>query len=215
MIRQICGTLHQWEKNPAVKAVLFTGAGERAFCAGGDVKAFHRAGMAYRRGTISQPVSAMFFAEEYSLNRQIFHYKKPTIAFMDGIVMGGGYGIGGNCAHRIARKNHVRDAGDGNRIFSGCGGGVSFAACAAESREISGFDGGAGECGGHVLQAKLAEYFVPSNKKEELIAALAGGGDVKRFCAGFQRRQAWGRHFCQERRAHRAEFQLPDAEENS
>ena len=74
MIRQICGTLRQWEKNPAVRAVLFTGAGERAFCAGGDVKAFHRAGMAYRRGNISQPVSAMFFAEEYSLNHQIFHY---------------------------------------------------------------------------------------------------------------------------------------------
>ena len=107
MIRSIAVTLKRWQHDDAVKAVLFLGAGERAFCAGGDIKSFHSAGMAYRRGEVDLKVSALFFAEEYSLNKHIFHYPKPTIAVMDGITMGGGYGIAGHCKHRLATKNTV------------------------------------------------------------------------------------------------------------
>ncbi len=186
MIRQVCGALRQWENTPAVKAVLFTGAGERAFCAGGDVKAFHRAGMAYRRGDISQPVSAMFFAEEYSLDRQIFHYPKPTISFMDGIVMGGGYGIGGNCAHRIATEKTVFAMPEtGIGFFPDVGAGFHLLRApqnlgkylALTAAQVNAAD---------MMQAKLAEYFVPSDKQEELIAALAGGGDIKKILSEFE-----------------------------
>lgn len=190
MIRQICGTLRQWEKNPAVRAVLFTGAGERAFCAGGDVKAFHRAGMAYRRGNISQPVSAMFFAEEYSLNRQIFHYPKPTVAFMDGIVMGGGYGVGGNCAHRIVSEKTLFAMPETGIGFFPDVGAVFHLLRAPQNLgkylALTAAQIGAAD----VLQAKLAEYFVPSNQKEELIAALASGGDVRNTIAGFHEDKA-------------------------
>lgn len=107
MIRTISGLLRDWEADDKVKAVFFEGMGERAFCAGGDLRTFHRAGMDFRRGRIPALVPAVFFAEEYSLNRQLFHYKKPTIAFMNGITMGGGYGIAGNCKIRIATEKTV------------------------------------------------------------------------------------------------------------
>lgn len=186
MIRQVCGTLRQWEKDPVVKAVLFTGAGERAFCAGGDVKVFHRTGMDYRRGRISHEVSAVYFAEEYSLDRQIFHYKKPTISFMDGIVMGGGYGIGGNCAHRIVT---------GKTVFAMPETGIGFFPDVGSIYHLLRAPGNLGKylalTGAHVnaadtLAAGLADYYAPSLSRYELIAALASGGDVKEVISRFQ-----------------------------
>jgi enoyl-CoA hydratase len=60
-----------------------------------------------RRGRVSPRVPVVFFAEEYSLNKQIFHYSKPSVAVMDGITMGGGYGIAGHCDVRIAGPQSV------------------------------------------------------------------------------------------------------------
>ncbi|MCC6598923.1 MAG: enoyl-CoA hydratase/isomerase family protein [Alphaproteobacteria bacterium] len=108
MIRKISEFLQNWEKLDNVKAVLFQAAPwVRAFCSGGDMKAFYRAGMAYRRAELELDALMVFFAEEYALNRFIFNYKKPTIAFMDGLTMGGGYGIGGNCRYRVVTQNTV------------------------------------------------------------------------------------------------------------
>lgn len=107
MIRQIATTLKMWEDDEAVRAVLFVGQGARAFCAGGDIKSFYNAGMEYRRGGVHVQIPSLFFGEEYSLNKQIFSYPKPTIALMDGIVMGGGYGVAGHCRHRIVTENTV------------------------------------------------------------------------------------------------------------
>lgn len=101
MIRSITAILELWREDPEVKAVLFTGAGEKAFCAGGDIKACYKVGMDYRRGETSLKVAALFFAEEYAFNKLIYNYPKPTISFMNGIVMGGGFGIAGHCRYRI------------------------------------------------------------------------------------------------------------------
>lgn len=101
MVQGIAAALDRWETDEGVLAVLFAGAGERAFCAGGDLKDFYTARAvdgAY--GDISIPET--FFAAEYRLNHRIFSYPKPTVAFMDGIVMGGGFGIGGHCRVKIA-----------------------------------------------------------------------------------------------------------------
>lgn len=102
MIRQISSQLRQWQDDKSVKAVLFMGAGDKAFSSGGDIKCFYHAGMDWRRGHATPKVPIVFFAEEYSMNRQIFHYKKPIISIMNGITMGGGYGIAGNCRYRVA-----------------------------------------------------------------------------------------------------------------
>ncbi len=185
MIRQVCGTLRTWEKEPAVQAVLFLGAGERAFCAGGDLKGFYRAGMDYRRGALSQKASCMFFAEEYNLDSQIFHYPKPTLAFMDGIVMGGGYGIGGNCAHRIVTGKTLFAMPETGIGFFPDVGSVFHLLKAPNNfgryMALTGTHVGAAD----VLAAGLAEYYVEAARREELVAALSKTTDVKKTLTEF------------------------------
>lgn len=185
MIRQICGTLKQWERDSKIKAVLFTGAGDRAFCSGGDIKMFHRMGMDYRCGAISHKVASIFFAEEYSLDAQIFHYPKPTLAFMDGIVMGGGYGIGGNSSIRIVTEKTMFAMPETGIGFFPDVGAVFHLLRAPRNLgkwlALTGLAVNAAD----VLEANLAEYFVPAIKKDELFAALEKGGDPKESGAKF------------------------------
>jgi enoyl-CoA hydratase len=107
MVRMLAAGLSRWEKDDSVKAIIFEGAGDRAFCAGGDIKASYNLGMQYRRGAVDENVLSIFFAEEYRLNRQLFHYRKPLFALMNGITMGGGFGIAGPCRYRIATEKTV------------------------------------------------------------------------------------------------------------
>jgi enoyl-CoA hydratase len=95
MIDGLTAILKEWASDPAIKTVTLSGAG-RAFCAGGDIKAV------YHLGPELQAEAAEFFTHEYALNRLMFHYEKPIIALMHGIVMGGGYGLAGQCRYRIA-----------------------------------------------------------------------------------------------------------------
>lgn len=98
MIQHLLPGLDAWEKDPGITAVLFRGAGGKAFCAGGDIKStwLNRARVA---------VNDHYFHDEYSLNRRLFHYPKVLIAWMDGITMGGGYGVAGYCDYKIATEN--------------------------------------------------------------------------------------------------------------
>jgi len=99
--RRIDPALREWAADPSVNAVVVRGAGDRAFCAGGDVRAVYEAG----RGISGAPdLPAVFFREEYELIRRIHHFPKPYLAIMDGITMGGGAGISVNGAYRIATE---------------------------------------------------------------------------------------------------------------
>jgi enoyl-CoA hydratase len=99
--RQIDPALRDWAADPSVHAVVVRGAGDRAFCAGGDVRAVYEAG----RGITGDPdLPAIFFREEYELIRRIHHFPKPYIAIIDRITMGGGAGISVNGAYRIATE---------------------------------------------------------------------------------------------------------------
>lgn len=99
MIRALAAALLAWRDDPAVKAVAIRGMGKEgpfgAFCAGGDIRFFHQAVL---RGDAELED---FFTEEYALNHLIHHYPKPYIAFMDGVVMGGGMGISQGAKLRI------------------------------------------------------------------------------------------------------------------
>ncbi|MCA7120135.1 MAG: enoyl-CoA hydratase/isomerase family protein [Acidibrevibacterium sp.] len=88
MIAGLAEALAGWREAPAVQAVLITGAGERAFCAGGDIRAIREAALAGEGSAIER-----FFADEYALNEGIASYPKPYIALIDGICMGGGIGV--------------------------------------------------------------------------------------------------------------------------
>jgi enoyl-CoA hydratase len=93
--------LRAWAADPSVHAVVVRGAGDRAFCAGGDVRAVYEAG----RGIAGDPdLPAVFFREEYELIRAIHRFPKPYVAIIDGITMGGGAGISVNGAYRVATE---------------------------------------------------------------------------------------------------------------
>jgi enoyl-CoA hydratase len=87
--------LRSWAADPAVGTVLIDGAGERAFCAGGDIRALYDAAKS------GLPLPEKFWAIEYKLNVMIARYPKPFIAIMDGLVMGGGVGLSAHAAHRV------------------------------------------------------------------------------------------------------------------
>ena len=98
-IRAMDPHLRRWAEDPAVRVVLIRGAGQRAFCAGGDVRAIYDA---RQRGDWELVTS--FYREEYRLNRLIKTYPKPYVALLDGIVMGGGVGVSVHGRFRVATE---------------------------------------------------------------------------------------------------------------
>src|ERR1700740_607269 len=102
--RRFAPALAAWAEDPAVHAVVIRGAGGRAFCAGGDVRAVYEAG----RGISGDPdLTAVFFREEYELIRRIHRFSKPYLAIIDGITMGGGAGVSVNGAYRVATEKTI------------------------------------------------------------------------------------------------------------
>lgn len=99
MIDKILPTLTQWEKEKSF--VLIKGAGEKAFCAGGDVKAIAEA---IPKG---ERLGHVFFKKEYTTNGLIGHYKIPYVAFIDGIVMGGGVGLSIHGHYRVCTERSL------------------------------------------------------------------------------------------------------------
>ena len=97
MVRAIRANLERWADEPAISRVIVTAAPGRAFSAGGDIRALTDLG---RAGRYDEAVQ--FWRDEYPLNAYIKGYRKPYIALIDGIVMGGGVGISIHGSHRVA-----------------------------------------------------------------------------------------------------------------
>ncbi len=99
MVRGIAGALLRWKDDPTIHAIAMRGSDKNGpfgnFCAGGDIRFFHEVAMA---GT---PQLEDFFTEEYALNYLTHHLGKPLIAFLDGIVFGGGMGLCQGATHRL------------------------------------------------------------------------------------------------------------------
>jgi enoyl-CoA hydratase len=189
MIRIITGTLHTWRTDESIKAVLFRGAGDRAFCAGGDLKAFHRAGMDFRKGNSSAKTPVVFFAEEYAMNRLVFQYPKPTIAVMDGITMGGGFGIAGHCAHRIVtEKSVIAMPETGIGFFPDVGSIFHLLRCQKHIGHYMAMTG-LPITGADAIMAGLARYFIKCENTENIPYALENiGGDanaIEKAISGF------------------------------
>lgn len=91
--------LHQWANDPEIFAVIIRGVGERAFCAGGDLKEF------YFAGKEKHEMATPFFRQEYRLNEYISKYPKPYIPMLHGISMGGGLGISMHGTHIVAASD--------------------------------------------------------------------------------------------------------------
>ncbi len=167
MIHEMSLQLAAWQEDPSVKAVLIQGAGDRAFCAGGDVRAVWEAG---RKG---DPLTAEFFRAEYRLNRMIHVFAKPYVALIDGITMGGGVGLSVHGSHRVAGdRTMVAMPEVGIGLFPDVGGtyflprlpGRTGLFLALTGWRLSAAD--AVYCG-------VATDYVPSERREELVAAFA------------------------------------------
>ncbi len=102
MINELRALLHTHARDPNVRAVLVRGAGDKAFCAGGDLRALHQSFKG--SGTLHHE----FFAAEYRLDYALYRYPKPFVALIDGITMGGGMGI--------AQASTLRIVGERTRI---------------------------------------------------------------------------------------------------
>lgn len=99
MIGEMHPRLDAWAADPAVKAVAVQGAGERAFCAGGDILHIY-----HGREEGRNPFGEAFFRSEYALNRRVKTFPKPYVALMDGVTMGGGVGLSVHGSHRVVSE---------------------------------------------------------------------------------------------------------------
>lgn len=90
-----------WREDPAIRVIAIDHASGRGFCAGGDVRA------AAESGAVDGVAARAFFRTEYQLNHLLFSTVKPTIAFMDGVTMGGGAGLALPCRYRVVTERSV------------------------------------------------------------------------------------------------------------
>jgi enoyl-CoA hydratase len=98
MCLAISSALLDWREDPAVELVLIDHAGERGFCAGGDIR------MMAEAGRTDPDAGAAFFLAEYRMNELLQRYPKPALAVMDGVTMGGGVGLAAYCRYRVATE---------------------------------------------------------------------------------------------------------------
>jgi enoyl-CoA hydratase len=102
MVRALTRQLGEWEADSEITRVVVTANGQRAFSAGGDLRALYDFGRAGR-----YEEALVYFREEYALNARIKRYRKPYVALIDGIVMGGGVGVSVHGSHRVAGDRFV------------------------------------------------------------------------------------------------------------
>jgi enoyl-CoA hydratase len=180
MVRALARKLAEWESDPAVTRVVVTANGGRAFSAGGDLRALYDLG---RAGRFDEMLG--FFRDEYTLNAQIKRYRKPYVALIDGIVMGGGVGISVHGSHRVAGDRFtfaMPEVGIG--FFPDVGGtwflprlpGELGTYCALTGERLKAEDGVAGG---------VATHRVPSVKLPELVEALCTAVPVDALLGAF------------------------------
>lgn len=98
MVDIVHDTLDLWGESPRVRNIIISGSGGRGLCAGGDIRAIHADAVSGGSSSLD------FWRREYRLNARIADYPKPIIAWMDGLVMGGGIGIAGHASHRVVTE---------------------------------------------------------------------------------------------------------------
>jgi enoyl-CoA hydratase len=164
MMDTVLDTLDKWCDDDGVRTVLVSGAGERGLCAGGDVVTL------YRHTTAGRPeLTDEFFGVEYTMNAAIADFPKPYVAFMDGIVVGGGVGISAHGSHRVVTERTRLGMPETGIGF--------FPDNWLLSRAPSGFGThmaltGAYVTGADAVQVGLADHFVPSEALPALALAL-------------------------------------------
>jgi enoyl-CoA hydratase len=180
MVRELARALDAWERDPQVARVVVTSASEKAFSAGGDIRALHDLGRAGRL-----PEMLAFWREEYILNARIKTYPKPYVALIDGIVMGGGVGISLHGSHRIAGERYLFAMPEvGIGFFPDVGATHALPRlpdAAGTYLALTGDRVGAADA----LALGLATHAVPSSRMAELADALTARGALDDILGDF------------------------------
>jgi enoyl-CoA hydratase/carnithine racemase len=173
MVRSITQALLAWRDDPDVLAVIIGSTGEKAFCAGGDIRFFHACGNS--SPTSGSALLEDFFTEEYTLNFLIHHYPKPYVALMNGIVMGGGMGItqcaSAGCVRIVTENSRVAMPEVHIGLFPDVGGSYFLSRAPGKIGTYLGITGatiGAADA----LYAGLADAFIPAAQLPALTAML-------------------------------------------
>jgi enoyl-CoA hydratase len=169
MYRLFDARLRAWAADPEVRAVVVEGAGDRAFCAGGDVRAVYEAG----KGISGDPgYTSVFFAEEYRIIRFLHRYPKPYLTILDGITMGGGAGVSVNGAYRIATEKTMLAMPETSiGLFPDVGATRFLNLCPGQIGRYLGLTGARLEAA-DALDCGLATHFVPRERVPALTEAL-------------------------------------------
>jgi enoyl-CoA hydratase len=180
MVRALAAQLAIWADDPVVTRVIVTAAGDKAFCAGGDIRALYEFG---RAGRFDEALA--FWREEYQLNAFIKHYPKPYVSLIDGIVMGGGVGISVHGSHRVAGDRYsfaMPEVGIG--FFPDVGATWFLPRLPGEVGAWITLTGGRVN-GGDAARAGLATHRVPSVRFPELLEGLCGTVPVDALLGAF------------------------------
>ncbi len=172
MCRAIDAALQTWENDAEVALIVIDAEGDRAFCAGGDIREIYEAGIA------GDPTPAQtFWRDEYRMNARLFAYPKPIISFMQGFTMGGGVGVGCHGSHRImARSSRMAMPECGIGLVPDVGGSLILAKAPGRLGEYIGMTG-ARMAPGDAIHAGFADYVIPQAAWPALKAALIQSGD--------------------------------------
>ena len=166
MVHAMTEALLAWADDDDVKAVLVDGAGEKGFCAGGDILMLHQSGQA------GDGRAWEFWRDEYRLNTLIKRYPKPYIALMDGITMGGGVGVSVHGSHRIATDRTMFAMPEtGIGFHPDVGGAYFLPRLPGETGMWMGLTGARLKAP-DAIAIGLATHYTPAGDVERLIASL-------------------------------------------
>ncbi|UMB70764.1 enoyl-CoA hydratase/isomerase family protein [Mycobacterium paraterrae] len=170
MVTHLRRVLTEWEQSSDVAAVVLSGAGERGLCAGGDVVAI------YHSARADGAEARTFWYDEYLLNGHIGRFPKPYVSLMDGIVMGGGVGVGAHANTRVVTdtsKVAMPEVGIG---FIPDVGGAYLLSRAPGSLGLHAALTGAPFTGADAIVLGFADHFVPHDKLDALRQSIADVG---------------------------------------
>jgi enoyl-CoA hydratase len=170
MVNTIHTVLRDWEQDDDVAAVLVAGAGERGLCAGGDIVAI------YHSARADGAEARQFWHDEYLLNGYIARYRKPYIALMDGIVMGGGVGVGVHGSTRVVSdttKMAMPEVGIG---FVPDVGGTYYLSRAPGNVGLHAALTGAPFSGSDAIAIGFADHYVPHAALDDFARAIVDDG---------------------------------------
>jgi enoyl-CoA hydratase len=172
MVTAIEKALDGWRNDPAVTLVMIDGAGERAFCSGGDITEMYASA---KRGDLDY--GRAFWRDEYRLNAKLSNYPKPVVTFLHGFTMGGGVGVGCHNRHRIVGEtSQIAMPECTIGLVPDVGGSLLLARAPGFLGEYLGLTGDRMDAG-DAIHAGFADTFVTEAAWPALKETLAATGD--------------------------------------